>query len=64
MARVSPYLLGVLIFIWVWGFWLFYSTTLLMIQKNTGLSVLAFPHVHLTRLLEGDLNDQFPLKVS
>ena len=35
-----------------------------MFQKNTGLPVLAFPHFHLLRLLEGDLNDQAPLKMS
>ena len=35
------------------------------VRKNTVFtSVLAFPHFHLTRLLECDLNDQFPLKVS
>ena len=48
----------------VLGFWLVHATTLLMFQKNTGLPVLVYPHFHLTRLLEGDLNDQFPLKVS
>ena len=60
----------------VLGFWLFFLTTLLMFQKNTGLPVLVYPHFHLTqfwmapvlvyphfpltRLLEGDLNDQSP----
>ena len=33
-----------------------YSTTLLMFQKSTGLSVLACPHVHLTQLRDGDLS--------
>ena len=35
-------------------FWLVSSTTLLMFQKNTGLSLLAYPHFHLTRLRDGD----------
>ena len=34
-----------------------------MFQKNAGLPVLVYPHFRLTRLLEGDLNDQFPLKM-
>ena len=34
-----------------------------MSQKNTGLSVLVYPHFRLTRLLEGDLNDQSPSKM-
>ena len=38
----------------VLGVWSVYSTTLLMFQKSTGLPVLAFPHVHLTRLRDGD----------
>ena len=44
----------------VLGFRLVHSATLLMFQKNTGLTVLVFPHFHLTRLLDGDLNGQFP----
>ena len=31
-----------------------------MYHKNMGPPALAFPHFRLTRLLEGDLNDQFP----
>ena len=38
----------------VLGFGLVYSTTLLMFQNSTGLTVLAFPQVHLTRLRDGD----------
>ena len=54
IIRVSPYLFVILIFIWVLGFWLVYSTTLLTFQKNTGLRVLVYPHFHFTRLLDGD----------
>ena len=51
IIRVSKYLFVTVIF-WVLGFWLVYSTTLLMFQENTGLSVLVYPHYRLTRLLE------------
>ena len=47
-----PYLFVILIFYLVFGLWLVHSTTLLMSQKNTGLSVLFYPHFRLTRLLE------------
>ena len=31
-----------------------------MFQKCTRFSVLVYPYFHLTRLLDGDLNDLFP----
>ena len=58
--RASPCLLVILIFSWFWGFRLVHVTTQLIFQKCTGLPVLVNPHFHLTRLLDGDLNDQFP----
>ena len=47
-------------FFGVLGFRLVHVTTLLVFLKWTGLTVLVYPHFHLTRLLDGDLNDQFP----
>ena len=44
----------------VLGFRLVHVTTLLVFQKCSGFTVLVSPHFHLTRLLDGDLNDQFP----
>ena len=42
MAQVSPFLIGVFVFVLVLGFWLVQSTAALpRFQKNTGLSVLA-----------------------
>ena len=48
------------LFVFFFGFWLVHVTTLLMFQKWTGLLMLVYPQFHLTRLLDGDLNDQFP----
>ena len=39
MTRISPYLLVILIFIWFFGFWLAWSTTLLKFQKSTVLTL-------------------------
>ena len=83
MTRVAPYLLVIIIFYLVLGFWLVYSATLSDVSEeygslrtclstrlwdgdpsHTGLPVLVYPHFRLTRLLEGDLNDQSPLKTS
>ena len=47
-------------FFLVLGFRLVHVTTLLVFQKCTGFPVLVYPHLHWTRLLDGDLNDQFP----
>ena len=58
--RASPNLFVILIFSLVLGFRLIYVTTLLMFQKCAGFPVLVYPHFHLTRLLDGDLDDQFP----
>ena len=56
MARVSPFLIVTLIFTWFWEFGLVLPTALLRFQKSTGLSVLAFRHVYLTQLRDGDLS--------
>ena len=36
----------------------------MVIRPHTALTVLVYPHFRLTRLLEGDLSDQSPLKMS
>ena len=57
MARVSPFLIGVFVFIWFWVFGCAQSTAgLLIFQKSTDLSFLAFQHVYLTQLRDRDLS--------
>ena len=50
----------VFVFILVLDFWLALSTALPRFQKSTGLPVLAFQHVYLTQLRDGDLSRTGP----